>query len=93
MNVIALTEFEKYFEALDKITREKVKEAVIEMEKSTSLNKIHAVKKLANSIYYRKKIGDYRLIFKWNKQKQQIFLYKVIHRKDAYKACGFCYGL
>jgi mRNA interferase RelE/StbE len=41
------------------------------------------IKKLVNSIYYRLRVGDYRIIFRINQD--NIIIVKIGHRKNVYK--------
>jgi mRNA-degrading endonuclease RelE of RelBE toxin-antitoxin system len=81
MNVIPLDLFEKYLSMLDTATKEKVEIAI----NANSFKELTSVRKMQNSIFYRKRIGNYRLIFEWDKKSQEICLYKVGLRKDIYK--------
>jgi mRNA-degrading endonuclease RelE of RelBE toxin-antitoxin system len=85
VNVTSTDGFFRYFHSLDKSAQQKVMTAIEEMEKSESLHLLTSVSKLENSIYFRKRIGKYRLIFEWDKDERIIILYKIIHRKDVYK--------
>ena len=42
-------------------------------------------KKLEGGEGYRVRIGNYRVVYLVNKQKQTIFIVKIAHRKDVYK--------
>jgi mRNA-degrading endonuclease RelE of RelBE toxin-antitoxin system len=87
MNVTSYPVFLKYFNALDEVTQQEVKKAIKEMQKAESLHKITSVKKIVDSgdKYFRKRVGKYRLLFRWNKATQEIYLYKIDQRKDIYK--------
>jgi mRNA-degrading endonuclease RelE of RelBE toxin-antitoxin system len=86
MKVIARTVFfSKYYNSLDVAMQKKVKKAIIEMRKVQSLRQLTSVIKMKNSTYYRKRIGDYRLLFEWDREEQQIVLYKIELRKDVYE--------
>jgi mRNA interferase RelE/StbE len=62
----------------------KVKLLVEEIKQADSLNTIAHVKKLkSESIYYRIRIGDYRLGFKLENNK--IVLIRFLHRKEMYR--------
>ena len=41
--------------------------------------------KLTDREGYRIRIGDYRLLYRINKDKNEIIIFKVSHRKDTYK--------
>lgn len=62
----------------------KLKKQIIEFETSTNIQNISNIKKLKGyQIYYRLKIGDYRLGFTYENDK--IDLVRFLHRKDIYK--------
>jgi len=43
-------------------------------------------KKLVGSIdRWRIRIGDYRILYKINNSMKQIFIFRVLHRKDVYR--------
>jgi mRNA interferase RelE/StbE len=41
--------------------------------------------KLTNENGYRIRIGDYRVIYRIDDKEKEIFIYRVKHRKDAYR--------
>jgi len=67
------------------------------LEKSLYLrisNKIHSLEnnprpngalKLADMEAYRIRVGDYRILYTINDDKQEIVVFNVSHRKEAYK--------
>lgn len=81
--------FEKgFFKDIQKLNNKniakKLKKQIIEFETSTSIQNISNIKKLKGyQIYYRLKIGDYRLGFTY--ENDQIDLVRFLHRKDIYK--------
>lgn len=34
---------------------------------------------------YRLRFGDYRIIYRINDEKKEVFIYRIKHRKDAYR--------
>ena len=41
--------------------------------------------KLANEEWYRIRIGDYRVLYRIDDVSREIFIYRVKHRKEAYR--------
>lgn len=41
--------------------------------------------KLTNENGYRIRIGDYRALYRVNDELKEVFIYRVKHRKDAYR--------
>lgn len=41
--------------------------------------------KLTNEEGYRIRIGDYRLLYRIDDKQREIFIYRIKHRKDAYR--------
>jgi len=68
----------------DKKVATKLKSLIEEFEQIPNLQNITNIKKLKGfEIYYRLKIGNYRLGFSY--QDNQIDLIRFLHRKDIYK--------
>ncbi|MCD4756981.1 MAG: type II toxin-antitoxin system mRNA interferase toxin, RelE/StbE family [Arcobacteraceae bacterium] len=68
----------------DKKVATKLKSLIEEFEQVPNLQNITNIKKLKGfEIYYRLKIGNYRLGFSY--QDNQIDLIRFLHRKDIYK--------
>jgi mRNA interferase RelE/StbE len=46
-----------------------------------------SVKPLAGKLrgYYRYRVGDYRVIYRIDEQKQTVFVMRIAHRNEAYK--------
>ncbi len=62
----------------------KLKDILINFENSDNFQGFQNIKKLKNfDIYYRIKIGDYRLGFKY--ENNQISIIRFLHRKNIYK--------
>lgn len=78
--------FARDFKKLDEKTKKLVGEAIKEFREANSLHEIKNVVDIASKkSYYRKKIDDYRILFRWDKKNQKIILYFVGPRKDIYK--------
>lgn len=45
----------------------------------------HFLKPLTSSIYFSLRIGDYRAIIDWKKEKDQLWIVAVGHRKNIYE--------
>lgn len=84
-----IVNFDKSFsKSLDKINSKiilsKIEKAIVQSENASKLSEISNVKKLTGfKIYYRIKIGDYRLGFKF--LDNEITFIIACHRKDIYK--------
>jgi mRNA-degrading endonuclease RelE of RelBE toxin-antitoxin system len=85
MKLAYTTSFERSFKKLSASTQNTIKEAINEMRNASSLHEICDVKKIISSDFYRKKIGNYRLLFSWEKNTQTIVLIRVDMRKGFYK--------
>ena len=44
----------------------------------------HYLKRLSDSPYHRQRVGDYRVIIDWQKDKDRIFVREIHHREGAY---------
>lgn len=68
----------------DKNVAIKLKTKLIELEEQTDLASIPNIKKLKGyRVYYRLKIGDYRLGFSY--EDGELNIIRFLHRKDIYK--------
>ena len=55
-------------------------------EELTQFPKVSAIKKLQNTTtLYRKRVGEYRIIFQVLNDERKIIIYHIRHRKIAYK--------
>ena len=71
-------------ELKDKKIASSLKEIINEFEKKESILEITGIKKIKGyKSYYRKRIGDYRIGFKY--ENNEILFVRVKHRKDIYK--------
>jgi mRNA-degrading endonuclease RelE of RelBE toxin-antitoxin system len=85
MKLAFKTSFERSLKKLPAEIQNDVKEAVIEMKRARSLSEISDMKKIISSDFYRKKIGDYRILLSWEKSTQTIVLCRIDSRKNFYK--------
>ena len=68
----------------DKNIATKLKAKLIELEEFDDLASVPNIKKLkGHRVYYRLKIGDYRLGFSY--EEGEINIIRFLHRKDIYK--------
>jgi len=44
----------------------------------------HYLKRLSGSPYYRLRVGDYRVIIDWDKDRDELFIRDIRHREKAY---------
>ena len=81
MKVNVLQKAQKDIAKLPKNDLKKVLLAIKDLENYPNISNI---KKLVNfKPVYRKRIGDYRILF--DVEDNQIFIGRVLHRKDSYK--------
>ena len=84
-----IVNFEKSFlkdiqKLSDKKAAQKLKIFIEELEELDNLQNIPNIKKLKGfNIYYRLKLGNYRLGFSY--ENDQVDLIRFLHRKDIYK--------
>ncbi len=71
---------EKALRKLDRPVAKRIYEAVGELAEQPLRN----VARLANSPYYRLRVGDYRVIFDLQADRLRILIVKVGHRKNIY---------
>ena len=70
----------------DKSLKDDIFDAINSAEKAQTLDEILNIKKLTGySIYYRIRIGDYRIGLKWVDVERILYFVTVDHRKDVYK--------
>lgn len=63
---------------------EKVRALIEQMEQASSLNELDHVRKISDSrVYYRVRIGDYRLGLRL--ENDTVTLIRFLHRKDIYR--------
>jgi mRNA-degrading endonuclease RelE of RelBE toxin-antitoxin system len=82
--------FERYAEVLPAKVKATVREVINTYVKVSSIRELQTLtdtKKLKtrNENEWRTRIGDYRIVFLWDKKLQTIILVKIEKRKDIYK--------
>lgn len=74
----------KFIDSLDKPTRKRILNALFELREnpytSRSIKKLHGFDN-----YYRKRVGDYRIIFSVENERLIVMILKVDSRGDVYK--------
>jgi mRNA interferase RelE/StbE len=87
MNIAFKKSFLKSIKKLkDKSLKDDIFDAINSAEEAQSLDEIPNIKKLTGySIYYRIRIGDYRIGLKWVDVEKTLYFVTVDHRKDVYK--------
>ena len=56
----------------------------IKIEQLTNPSNLN-IKRLENSLNYRLRVGDYRIIYSINSRTKEITILSVAHRKEAYR--------
>ncbi len=86
MKVEIRSSFKKDFDKIKhKKTLIKIKNIIIQMQKSSDITNLRHIKKMiGTNKYYRIRIGDYRIGFRLNGD--TVILLKVLARKDFYKS-------
>jgi mRNA interferase RelE/StbE len=70
----------------DKSLKENIFEAILVAEEAETLDVIPNLKKLKGyTVYFRMRIGDYRIGLKWEDDEQVLYFVTFEHRKDIYK--------
>jgi mRNA-degrading endonuclease RelE of RelBE toxin-antitoxin system len=88
MELLSYASFKREYDALDTESKAAITVALQELADANSLHELTAVKKIVgkkSESFFRKRVGKYRIIFKWHRDAQTIILYKVEPRKDVYK--------
>lgn len=67
----------------DEEMAERIEETIDEIAKNPFRGKMKGGGKFENC--YKRRIGDYRLVYLINKEKQTCYLIDIDHRKDVYK--------
>lgn len=85
MKVVFKKSFLKEIQKLkNKQLKNSIAECIIQVESANSLNQVKNLKKLTGySVYYRIRIGDYRIGLKV--EDEAVFFVTIEHRKDIYK--------
>lgn len=78
---------EKYYRKLDKRTRKRIKEAMLELEERENPLLHKNVKALTGQLKgdYRLRVGDWRILFTPDWERKFIYVYAILPRGDAYK--------
>lgn len=79
-----------FLKSIQKIRNSELKEDIFEVisnvENAQSLEEIQNFKKLKGySVYFRIRIGDYRIGIKWVEETKTVFFVTFDHRKNIYK--------
>lgn len=70
----------------DKSLKDDIFNAISSAEDADTLDEIPNIKKLTGySVYYRIRIGDYRIGLKWVDSEKILYFVTFDHRKDVYK--------
>lgn len=70
----------------DPVLRDAIFEVITNAENSETLSNIPNLKKLKGyTIYYRIRLGNYRIGLKWDNAEQTLYFVTFDHRKDIYK--------
>lgn len=74
---------EKYLKKLDKTTRKRILNGLLEIKESPyeSTN----TKKLVGNEYFRKRVGNYRIIYEVNESLITVFVIDIHNREQVYK--------
>jgi mRNA interferase RelE/StbE len=74
---------EKYLKKLDKTTRKRILNGLLEIKESPyeSTN----TKKLVGNEYFRKRVGNYRIIYEVNESLITVFVIDIHNRGQVYK--------
>jgi len=80
MKVVLEKRAAKYLESLDTVMKHRIQKALSELAKEPPSGDIV---KLQNKDGYRRRVGDYRLIF--DITETEIIVYKIAPRGEAYK--------
>jgi mRNA interferase RelE/StbE len=77
---------EKYYVKLDKKMRKRVRESLLELEKSENPLSHPNVRPLTGKLEgdYRLRIGDLRILFTPDKDAKMIYVFAILPRGDAY---------
>ena len=73
----------KFLERLPRQIAKDIDSAIISLAKDP-LNRKN-VRKLTGSLFYRLRVGDYRIIFERQDKERTIAILKIGHRKDVYR--------
>lgn len=79
-----------FLKAIQKTNNLELKEGVFKVidsvENAQNFNEIQNLKKLKGySVYFRIRVGNYRIGIKWDQESQTVFFVTFDHRKNIYK--------
>lgn len=70
----------------DEILKQSLLTVITHTEQVNSISEINNIKKLKGySVYYRIRVGDYRIGLKWEEAEQTLYFVTFDHRKNIYK--------
>lgn len=77
----------KYYHRLDNKTRDRIKEALVKLEKSDNPLLQENVRALTGELKgdYRLRVGDWRILFTPDRQSRIIYVYAILPRGEAYR--------
>ncbi len=70
---------------LKKLTRENLKRILVKLNELEREPRTGDIKKLRGFNGYRLRVGDYRILFTIDDKEQTVKVYRVKHRKQAYR--------
>ena len=74
---------EKDIQDLPPATRERIVEAIRSLRETPFPRGAHKLQGLEN--HYRLRVGDYRVLYEFDAAAQNITIYRVKHRREAYR--------
>lgn len=75
----------KYIDTLDKPTRKRILDALLEL-KENPYSASNVRKLIGYTDYYRKRVGDYRIIYRIKHNELIVTILKIDSRGDVYKS-------
>lgn len=63
---------------------ERVKRALMDFKDNPLIGDVKALKNFPFA-KYRKRIGNYRVLFNIDVDEKRVYIYRIVHRKEAYK--------
>ena len=60
----------------------RIKAEILELQQNP---RPHGVEKLTHQEAYRVRVGDYRILYRIDDSTKEIFIYRIKHRKEAYR--------
>lgn len=77
-----LTQAQKDFEKLPLQIMNRIKKEIALLQNNP---RPHGTIKLTQEEGYRQRVGDYRILYRINDHAKEIFIYRIKHRKEAYR--------